>query len=151
MLGRYGAEFFGGETLTSILLDSILELMVPAGIDRSMMVTTLKRSRLNFKMCNTKKPRNMVIRAKELRARFETWNVPFDEKDFVNDTVIPALSPAYAEVTEQHRRYADYPLPVSKYFSAMAVYKHLVRPVATLDELMIRLQQVHFRTFFTIN
>ena len=41
------------------------------------------------------------MRAKELRAKFETWNVRFEEKEFLNDIVIPALSPTYAEVTEQ--------------------------------------------------
>ena len=52
-------------------------------------------------MYHTEKPRDMIVRAKKLRAKFETWNVQFKEKEFVTDIVIPALSPTYAEVTEQ--------------------------------------------------
>ena len=106
----------------------------------------VRTSGLNFNIHNTEKPKEMIERAKELRAKFDTWNISFDEEEFVNDIVIPSLSPAYAEITEQHRRYADYPVPDPADASATAVYQHLVRPVATLDELITRLQQVISRT-----
>ena len=57
VLDKYGPEFFGGENPTSVLFDSVLELPVPVGMDRNVMVTTLKRARLNFNMHHTEKPR----------------------------------------------------------------------------------------------
>ena len=46
MLDHYGTDFFGSETPTSIMFDGILVKLVQAGVDRSMMVTGLKISRL---------------------------------------------------------------------------------------------------------
>ena len=62
--------------------------------------------------------------------------------DFVNTIAIPPLSPAYADVTEQRCKYADYLIPDPANVSATVLCLHLVWPVRTLDELMIRLQKV---------
>ena len=80
----------------------------------------------------------MIERAKELRARFETWNVLFGEEEFVNTIVIPTLSPACAEVSEHHRKFADYPKPDPGDVQATSIYLHLVKPVSDLDEILFR-------------
>ena len=137
-----GQSFLEAKLQQVYLFDAILELMTPVGLDGPMMVTALTRSRLNFKMYHSKKPRDMIVRAKELRVKFETWSITFEEKNLVDNIVIPLLSLACEEVTEQHQLYADYPVPKPKDVSTMAVHKHLVQSVTTLDELMIRLQRV---------
>ena len=148
MLDQYPPEFFGGETPTYILMDAIYEKMIPVGVDKALKVKNLKTQRLLFRMKEHEKPRDYVLRAKELKAQCEIFDVPFEEEEFVNEIAIPGLTPAYAEVAEQRRKFRDYPRPDPEDQTAMAQYLHLVEPVATLDELTTRLQKVHVRNPF---
>ena len=142
VLDKYGPNFFGGETVTSVLMDSIQELMVPDGFDRPKVITQLKRERLNFKQYDMEKPRSYVSRAKDLRARFDLYKEPFEEREFVKEVMIPNLSITYREVAEQQQKYRSYPIPDRNDASQWAIYMALVQPVNSLDELLERLQKV---------
>ncbi len=135
MMDQYPPEFFGGETPTWILPDAILEKMVPVGIDKRERILQLKKKRLFFRMRDNERPRDYVARAKELRAEFEVFSVPFNEEEFVNEIAIPGLQSAYAEVTEQREKFHNYPIPDTNDVTAMVQYNHLVQPVKTLDQL----------------
>ena len=148
MLDQYPPEFFGGETPTWILMDAIYEKMVPAGVDNAQTVKNLRAARLLFKMRENETPREYVQRAKELKAQFEIFGIPFEEEEFVNDIMIPGLTPAYAEVSEQRRKFKNYPRPDPADLTATAQYMHLVEPVTSLDQLTTRLQKVHVHNPF---
>ena len=145
MMDQYPPEFFAGETPTFILMDAIYEKMVPAGVDMALRVKNLKAAMLLFKMRENETPRDFVMRAKELKAQCEIFGVTFDEEEFVNEIAIPGLTEPYKEVSEQRRKFKDYPRPNPEDLTATAQYLHLVEPVATLDQLTARLQKVHVR------
>ena len=142
VLDKYGPNFFGGETVTSVLMNCVQEMMVPDGFDRPKVINQLKRERLNFRQYENEKPRGYISRAKDLRARFDLYSEPFDEEKFVKEIMIPGLSLPYREVADQQQRYLSYPIPDQDNASQWAIYIALVQPVNSLDDLLERLQKV---------
>lgn len=142
VLDKFGPDFFNGETVTSVLMDGIQEMMVPDGFDRPKVINQLKLERLNFKQYDGEKPRSFISRAKELRARFDLYKEPFDEPEFVKGIMVPGVSLPYREVADQQRKFSEYPIPDQADASQWAIYIAIVQPVNTLDELLERLQKV---------